>query len=110
MRQADPGPLAPGPAPDFTERTYLAWARSCSSVVVAGVLIGRIAYESLGVLGLAVATLGAALGVWVLVDARRLYKRRTVRVLPGAKGAASTLALAVLLMGVVALMLVLGRP
>lgn len=58
------------------ERTALAWQRTALSVVAGAAIMGRLTFDRLGTVALAVPGIAACLGLWVFVESRWRYHQQ----------------------------------
>lgn len=83
------------------ERTLLAGQRTALSLMAAALVMGRLAFEDLGVIGLPGAVGAGALAAWVFVESRWRYRQADgTRARSRARGgrAATFMAIAVILL------------
>lgn len=58
------------------ERTALAWQRTALSVVAGAAIMGRLTFDRLGIVALAVPGIAVCLGLWVFVESRWRYDQQ----------------------------------
>lgn len=83
------------------ERTLLAGQRTALSLMVAALVMGRLAFEDLGIIGVPAAAGAGALAGWVFIEARWRYRQADgtrTRARPRGGRAATFLAAAVVLL------------
>jgi hypothetical protein len=87
VRTADPG--------NANERTALAWQRTALSLVGGAAVLGRLTFDRLGVVAVAMLGVSTGLALWVLAESRGRYAHDAgVRRRPRSRGGRAPAALA----------------